>query len=112
MLAIAAVVHVTGLTSEFTALTISGIAAIALSLALQISLSNVISGLSLLAGNTLSINDSIEYSGIKGQVVKIGLMSSWVKTNEGNIAMISNSYLANGPLINYTAGERLMKKLR
>ncbi len=112
VLAIVAVVRVTGLASEFTTLTISGIAAIVLSLALQTSLSNVISGVLLLLDNTLRIDDLIEYSGIKGQVVKIGLRSSWVKTSEGNIVIISNSQIANGPLINYTAGERLMKKLQ
>ena len=112
VLAIVAVVRVTGLTSEFTTLTISGVVAIALSLALQTSLSNVISGILLLLDNTLRIDDLIEYSGIKGQVVKIGLRSSWVKTSEGNIVIISNSQIANGPLTNYTAGERLMKKLQ
>jgi small-conductance mechanosensitive channel len=112
VLAIVAVVRVSGLASEFTTLTISGVAAIALSLALQTSLSNVIAGVLLLFDNTLRINDLIEYGGIKGQVVKIGLRSSWVKTGEGNIVIISNSYIANGPFINYTAGERLMKKLQ
>ena len=112
VLAIVAVVRVTGLASEFTALTISGIAAISLSLALQTSLSNVISGVLLLLDNTLRINDLIEYSGIKGQVVKIGLRSSWVKTSEGNIVIISNSQIANGPLTNYTAGQRLMESLQ
>lgn len=112
MLAIFWIVRVTGLTSEFTTLTISGVAVIALSLALQTPLSNVISGALLLLDGALRINDLIEYSGIKGQMVKIGLRSSWVSTSEGNIVIISNSQIANGPLINYTAGERLMKKLQ
>jgi small-conductance mechanosensitive channel len=111
VLAIIAAVHVSGLTSEFTALTISGIAAIVLSLALQATLSNMISGILLLLDNTLRVNDRIEYSGAKGEVVKIGLRSTWVKTAEGNIVIISNSQIANGPLINYSAGERLLKNL-
>ena len=111
VLAVIALVHISGLTSEFTALTISGIAAIILSLALQTTLSNMISGILLLLDNTLRVNDLIEYSGAKGQVVKIGLRNTWVKTAEGNVAIISNSQIANGPLINYTAAERLLKKL-
>jgi len=111
VLAIIALVHLSGLTSEFTALTISGIAAIVLSLALQATLSNMISGILLLLDNTLRVNDLIEYSGAKGEVVKIGLRNTWVKTAEGNVVVISNSQLANGPLINYTAGERLLRKL-
>ena len=36
---------------------------------------------------------------------------SWY-AGEGNIVIINNSRIANGPLINYTTGERLMKKLQ
>jgi small conductance mechanosensitive channel len=111
LLAIVAVIHLSGLTSEFTALTFSGIVAIALSLALQTTLSNTISGILLLLDNTLRINDSIEYGGIKGEVVKLGLRNSWIKTGDGKLVIIANSQIANGPLINYTAGERLVKKL-
>jgi small-conductance mechanosensitive channel len=53
----------------------------------------------------------IEFNGTKGKVVKIGLRNIWVKTVEGNLVIISNSQIANGPLINYTVGERLLKKL-
>jgi len=111
VLAIIAVVHLSGLTSEFTTLTISGIVAIALSLALQTTLSNVISGILMLLDNTLRVNDIIQYSGTKGEVVKIGLRNIWVTTEEGHLVIIANSQIASGPLINYTAGERLLKKL-
>ena len=111
VLAVVAVVHVSGLTSEFTTLTISGMIAIALSLAVQTTLSNVISGILLLLDNTLRINDLIEYGGIKGEVVKIDLRNSWVKTAGGSLVIISNSQIANGPLTNHSAGERLLRKL-
>jgi small-conductance mechanosensitive channel len=111
VLAIVAVVHASGLTSEFTALTISGLIAIALSLAVQTTLSNVISGILLLIDNTLRISDVVEYSGIKGEVVKIGLRNSWIKTSEGHLVVISNSQIANGPFTNYSAGERLLGRL-
>ena len=111
VLAILAVIRIVGLTSDFTTLTVSGIVAVTLSLALQTTLSNVISGISLLLDNTLRVNDSIEISGTKGQVVKVGLRTSWIRTSEGNIVIIGNSQIANGPLTNYSATERLMKKL-
>jgi small-conductance mechanosensitive channel len=111
MLAVAVAVHLSGLTTEFTALTISGIAAIVFSLALQTALSNVIAGILLLLDNTLRLNDVVQYSGIKGEVVKLGIRNTWVKTSEGNLVIVSNSQIANGPLTNYTAGERLLKKL-
>jgi small-conductance mechanosensitive channel len=111
LLAVIAVIHLGGLTSEFTALTVSGIAAIALSLALQATLTNVISGILLLVDGSIRVGDSVEYSGVKGEVVKIGLRNTWIKTHEGNLVIISNSQLASGPLTNYTASQRLLEKL-
>ena len=111
LLAAIAVIHLSGLTSEFTALTVSGIVAVALSLALQTTLTNVISGILLLIDGSVHVSDSIGYSGFKGEVVKIGLRNTWIKTNEGNLVIISNSQLASGPLTNYTASQRLLDKL-
>ena len=90
---------------------LSGIAGLAISLALQNTLSNIISGILILSDGVLRLHDSIEYSGVKGKVVKIGLRATWVKTDSGDIAIISNNYLANGPLVNFTARERLERKL-
>jgi small conductance mechanosensitive channel len=105
-------VIVTGLGSIFSFLTLSGIVGLAISLALQNTLSNIISGILILSDGVLRLHDSVEYSGVKGKVVKIGLRATWVKTDSGEIAIISNNYLANGPLVNFTAGDRLEKKLR
>ena len=105
-------VSVTGIGSIFSFLTLSGIAGLAISLALQNTLTNIISGILILSDGVLRLHDSIEYSGVKGRVVKIGLRATWVKTDSGDIAIISNNYLVNGPLLNFTAGQRLEKKLR
>ena len=111
ILVLVIVVNLSGLTSEFTALTISGIAAIAFSLGLQTTLSNVISGILVLFDNTLRVNDLIEYGGTKGEVVKIGLRNCWIKTSEGSLVIIGNTQIANGPLINHTATQRLLANL-
>jgi small-conductance mechanosensitive channel len=111
LLAVIAAIHLSGLTSEFTALTVSGIVAITLSLALQTTLTNVISGILLLVDGSIRVSDSVEYSGAKGEVVKIGLRNTWIETKEGNLVIISNSQLASGPLTNYTASQRLLEKL-
>ena len=105
-------VIVLGLGSIFSFLTLSGIAGLAISLALQNTLTNIISCILILSDGILRLHDSIEYSGVKGRVVKIGLRATWVKTDSGDIAIISNNYLANGPLVNFTASERLERKLR
>jgi len=106
-----AILSLTGIASEFSFLTISGIVGLAVSLALQNTLSNIISGVLLLSDGVLRLDDSVEYSGVKGVVVKIGLRATWVKTDRGDIAVISNNYLVNGPLVNHTATQRLERKL-
>jgi len=105
------ILSVIGIASQFSFLTISGIVGLAVSLALQNTLSNIISGVLLLSDGVLRLDDSIEYSGVGGVVVKIGLRATWLKTDRGDIAVISNNYLVNGPLINHTATQRLERKL-
>ena len=107
---ISAVLGFTGLSSEFTSLTISGIAALATSLALQSTLSNMIAGILLVRDGTIRVDDQIEYSNIKGKIARIALRNTWIMLDSGAIAVVSNSSLSNGPLVNYTATERLSKR--
>ncbi|HVB95236.1 MAG TPA: mechanosensitive ion channel domain-containing protein [Nitrososphaerales archaeon] len=104
------VLSFSGLSSLFTGLTVSAVVAVAVSLALQTTLSNVISGLLLFSDGVLRLHDTIEYNGAKGEVVRIGLRNTWVKTKEGHIAVIGNTSLSGGPLTNHSAAERLSKK--
>jgi len=99
-----------GLSSFFTGLTVSAVVAVAVTLALQTTLSNVISGLLLFSDGVLRLGDTIEYSGTKGEVVRIGLRNTWVKTSLGHFTVIGNTSLSSGPLVNHTATERLSKK--
>jgi small conductance mechanosensitive channel len=110
LVAVSAVLGFTKLSSEFTSLTVSGIAALAVSLALQSTLSNMIAGLLLLYDRTIRIGDIIEYSGVKGRVARIALRNTWIEMDSGKIAMVSNSNLSSGPLINHSAADRLSKK--
>lgn len=107
---IAGILSLTGLASEFTALTLSGIGALAVSLALQNTLSNIISGIFLFSDGVIHLNDIVEYSSVRGKVVRIALRSTWIKMDSGEIAVISNSLLSGGPLINHSATARLSKK--
>ncbi len=111
VLSTAGVLSLTGIASQFSALTISGLVGLAISLALQTTLSNMISGILLFNDGALRLNDMVEYSGIKGKVVKVALRNTWVRMDDGNLAIISNSSLSSGPLVNFTAGKRLEKKL-
>ncbi len=100
------VVAVAGLTSVLSLLTLSGLAGLVLTLALQSTLSNLISGMFLLRDRIVRRGDLIEYSGTKGRVVRISLRNTWVVTDNGSIAVIGNTSLSGGPLINHSAGPR------
>lgn len=111
---VAGVAYLTGLSSEITTLTISGIAGLAVSLALQTTLSNVISGVLLINDGIIRLGDDIQYGGpggIRGEVVKLSLRTTWIRTKEGVITVIGNSNLSSGPILNYSAKARLEKKL-
>lgn len=99
-----------GLSSLFTGLTVSAVLAVAVSLALQTTLTNVISGLLLFNDGVLRLGDTIEYSGKKGKVVRVGLRNTWIRSEGGLLTVVSNSALSGGPLVNYTATDRLSKK--
>lgn len=94
------------LTSVLTVLTVSGILGLVVSLSLQTTLSNMVSGVLLLQDRTLRVGDEIEYSGVRGRVVRVALRNTWVETKAGDLAVIGNSSLHGGPLINYTARQR------
>ncbi|MGC2289585.1 MAG: mechanosensitive ion channel family protein [Thermoplasmata archaeon] len=110
VLAIVGVAYYADLASELSVLVVSTVGGLILSLALQATLSNVIAGLFMFEDGTLRVGDEITYSSVKGKVVRITLRTSWIMTEKGNIAVVSNSNLMGGPLTNYTATGRLVRK--
>jgi small conductance mechanosensitive channel len=90
-----------------TGLTFSAIVGLAVSLALQTTLSNIIAGFILLQDRTLRMNDVVTISGVTGRVVRVGLVLAWVRLDDGRLATVSNSTLLAGPMINKSAEERL-----
>ncbi len=96
-----------GTFSILSALTVSAVAGIAVTLALQTTLQNILAGFILIRQRFLHIGDSIQFSGVKGTVVSIGLVEVVVRTDGGALAMMSNANLLSGPLINFTAAQRL-----
>ncbi len=112
---VAGVAYLTGISSELTTLTISGIGGLAVSLALQNTLSNIIAGVLLLNDGIIRLGDDIQYGGpggVRGTVVKLSLRTTWIRTEAGVITVIGNSNLSAGPILNYTAKARLEKKLQ
>jgi small-conductance mechanosensitive channel len=111
VLAVSGVVWATGLASLLTVLTISGIAGLVVSLSLQTMFSNIISGILLVQDGAIRIGDDIAFSGVRGKVIRIGLRNTWVLTDAGDVAIMGNTALTGGPLVNYTAARRLSTQL-
>ena len=104
------ILSLTGFASEFTTITISGIGALAVSLALQNTLSNILSGILMFHDGLIHLNDTVEYGSVKGKVVRLAMRNTWIRMDSGKIAVISNSLLSSGPLINHSATERISRK--
>ena len=111
IIGVATFASLTGISSEFTTLTISGIAGLAASLALQTTLSNIISGILMFQDGVLRLGDDIEFGSVRGEVVKLSLRTTWLRRQDGVVVVVGNSNLAAGPIINRTAKERLDRKL-
>ena len=109
-LTVAWILQSLGFTSLSSSLTLSGIIGLGITLALQSTFSNLLSGIWLLRENVLRLGDKIELGTVKGTVIKLSFRATWLKTSEGHIVIMSNSTLYNGPFTNLTAKERLSKK--
>lgn len=111
--AVAVLSSVAGLSSYLTALTVSGIAGLAVSLALQNTISNVIAGVLLQHDGVLRLGDDIQYGqgGVRGEVVKLSLRTTWLRTRDGVVVVLSNGSISSGPILNYTSLPRVEAKL-
>jgi len=88
-------------------LTLSAVVGLAATLALQTMIGNVISGFILLRDRVLRLNDRISVGGVTGTVVRLGLVTTWLRLDDGSLASVSNSNLLSGPLVNRSTGDRL-----
>lgn len=87
-----------------------GIGSLAIALALQPTLSNLFSGLSVSLDRSIEIGDLIELeSGEKGYVIDIGWRASRVKLRSDNIIVIPNTKLVDSIVINYDTQDTAMK---
>ena len=110
VVAVIGVTYESHLASELTVVAVSTVGGLIVSLALQATISNFIAGMLLIQGGTLRLGDDITYSSVRGKVVRIALLTSWIMTDDGVIAAVANSQLMNGPLINRTATGRLSSR--
>ena len=86
------------------------VAGLAVSLALQNTLSNLAGGIMLLVSKPFTIGDYVEIGSVSGTVSMIGLSYSTLATVENKEVYIPNSQLSSATIINYTRlGRRRME---
>jgi small-conductance mechanosensitive channel len=87
-----------------------GIAGLAISFALQSTLSNIISGISLIMDKTFKVGDKIELdSGEVGVIHEITLRSTRVRTYDNEILIIPNNNMAGAKIKNFTQPDLKMR---
>lgn len=86
----------------------AGVAGLAIGLAVQGTLSNTFSGISLSIKNDINVGDFIESNGFGGTVEAINLRDTKIRTVDNNLVVIPNNSISNNPYKNYS----LTKDLR
>ena len=89
-------IDVTSLVAAFS------IVGVALSLSIQGSLSNVMSGITLLFTKQFAVDDYIEAGGVSGTVVAIGISHCRLRTPDNKDIYVPNSTIVSEKIINYS----------
>ena len=77
-----------------------GVSSLAVGLAAKETLSNMISGFTIVADRPFRLGDRIDLDGKVGDIVEIGLRSTKMKTLDNTIVVIPNSKLVENVLVN------------
>jgi len=81
-----------------------GIGGLALSLAAQDTLTNVISGIMIMLDQPFRVGDRIEIQGLGtwGDVVDIGLRTTRIRTRDNRLVIVPNNSISSSQIVNYT----------
>ena len=83
-----------------------GVGGIAVALAAQKTLENVIAGVSLIADQALHVGDFINLDDVKGTVEQVGLRSTRIRTLERTVVSLPNGQIANMRLETLSARDK------
>lgn len=86
----------------------AGVVGLAIGLAVQGTLSNTFSGISLSIKDDINVGDFIESNGFSGTVESISLRDTKIRTIDNNLVVIPNNSISDSPYKNYS----LTKDLR
>jgi MscS family membrane protein len=83
-----------------------GVGGIAIALAAQKTLENVIGGLSLIFDQTVRLGDTLKVGETTGTVVAIGLRSTRIRTFDRTVLSVPNGQIANASLENFSERDK------
>jgi MscS family membrane protein len=83
-----------------------GVGGIAVALAAQKTLENVIGGVSLILDQVVRVGDSLKVGGIEGTVEDLGLRSTRIRTNDRTVVSVPNGQIANMTLENVSSRDK------
>ncbi|MCC6364663.1 MAG: mechanosensitive ion channel [Bryobacterales bacterium] len=76
---------------------------------LQNIANNLISGVILLFEQPIKVSDRVEVGSLNGEVVRIGVRSTWVRTNDNIVVLVPNSEFVSSKVTNWTANDRKVR---
>ena len=88
-----------------------GASGLAVALAAQYSIENLIAGVVLFTDKPVRIGDECQYGEIRGRVEQIGLRSTRIRGLDQSLVTIPNAEFAKVQLVNYTRRDRIPIKL-
>jgi small-conductance mechanosensitive channel len=110
ILALGFVVGVGVLGVDLTKVTVLvGAFGVGLGFGLQSVVNNFVSGLILLFERPIHVGDTVEAGNIQGQVQRIGIRSSIVRTGQGAEIIVPNSQLVSEQVTNWTLSDQLRR---
>jgi MscS family membrane protein len=85
-----------------------GVGGLAIALAAQPTVENLIGGLSLFADKPIRVGDFCKYGDARGTVEAIGIRSARIRGMDRTLTTIPNAMLAKMPIVNFTRRDRML----
>ncbi len=85
-----------------------GVGGLAIALAAQPTIENLIGGLSLFADKPVRVGDVCKYGDAVGTVEAIGIRSTRIRGTDRTLTTIPNAALAKMPIVNFTRRDRML----
>lgn len=89
--------------STSSLIAVLGVAGLAVSLAIQGTLSNLAGGIMLLVSKPFKAGDYIEAGGVSGLVADVGLVYTKMTTYDNKVVFVPNSEISGSKITNFTA---------